>query len=326
MDNTILIQGSFTADGNAKNIVLPAGVDWMRVVNLTEADAANNGHGFEFYWQRGMTDGRGLLYYHPAADQTVAVDQIAAGGGFFLVDTSNTAPSAAVAVTGTTNATQPVVATGSTAGLSDGDIVRLSSVTAAQTLGGWDFSIDTLVANTSFRMAYAMANAPGAAGTAGFWRRIPYDPIFYPRWRYIVNISQAANAVITTSVPHGYTVGQKIRVNLADDSYSMTEINGLEATVTAVTASTITTNINSTAFTAFTFPLPASYPATFATVVPVGMDTGTALLGAVDLLADAVTNTSYVGMRLVAGTVNPAGSNNDEIYWIAGKSFSNLAE
>jgi len=326
MDNTILIQGSFTADGNAKNIVLPAGVDWMRVINLTEADAANNGHGFEFYWQRGMTDGRGIVYYHPAADQTVAVDQIAASGGFFLVDTSNTDPSAAVAVTGTTNAAQPVVATGSTAGLSNGDIVRLSGVTAAETLGGWDFSIDTLVANTSFRMAYAMANAPGAAGTAGFWRRIPYDPIFYPRWRYIVNISQAANAVITTSVPHGYTVGQRIRVDNTDVRFGMSQIDGVEGIVTAVTDSTITTNINSTAFDAFTFALPISYPVGFATLHPVGMDTGTALLGAVDLLADAVSNTAYVGMRLVAGTVNPAGSNNDEIYWVAGKSFSNLAE
>jgi len=328
MDNTIIQQGSFTADGNDHYIVLRSDIDWIKVYNLTQADAANNGYGFEYYWQRGMTDGRGMLWYHPAGDQTVAVDQIAAGGGFFYVDSSDTDPDAAIILNGAfaTNATQPVVSTGNTAGLATGSIVRLSGTTAAESLSGWDFEIDTVIANTSFRMRYAMANAPGAAATAGYYRRVPFDPIFYPRWRNIVNITQANPAVITTSVQHGYTVGQKIRISLPDANFGMTEINGLRATVTAVTASTITTDIDASAFTAFAFALPATVPFTMPSVVPVGMDTGVALSGAVDLLADAKYNTAYIGMQLKGGTVGPAGNNNDEVYWVAGKSFSNLAE
>jgi len=328
MDNTIIQQGSFTSDGNTKYVVLRSDVDWMRVYNYTAADGATNNDGVEYYWQRGMANGGGLYWYHPAADQTVAVNALAANTGFFYVDSTDTAPLAEVALNGafTTNATQPVCSTADTGLLDTGSIVRLNSTTTAESLSGWDFEVDTIVANTSFRMAYAMANAPGAAATAGNYRHIPYDPIFYPRYRYIVNITQAANAVITTSVSHGYTVGQKIRVNLPDEAFGMTQINGVEGIVTAVTAGTITTNIDSTGFTAFAFALPAVVPFTIPTVVPVGIDTGTALTGAVDLLADATRNTGYIGMRLQAGAAGPAGNNNDVMYWVAGKSFSNLAE
>lgn len=326
MDNTIIQQGVFTADGNPKYIVLRSDVDWMTILNWTEATATNNGHGFRYFWQRGMADGLGIVEYHPAADHTMAIDATAAGAGFYLVDTSDTSPSGAVAITAATNVTQPVMSTASTAGLADGDIVRLSGVTGAESLGGWDFAIDTTVLNTSFRMAYAMANAAGAAGTAGYWRKIPYDPIFYPRWRYIVNITQANPAVITTSVPHGYTVGQKIRVNLPDANFGMTQIHQNEAIVTAVTTSTITTNIDASGYTAFAFALPATVPFTMPTIVPIGIDTGTAITGAVNLLADATYNTAYLGMKLMAGVLSPAGSNGDVIKWIAGKSFSNLDE
>ena len=331
MDNTIIQQGSFTADGNAKYIVLRSDVDWISVLNLTEAAATTQDHGFRYYWQRVMTQGRGFVEYHPAADHTMAIDQIAADAGFTLIDTSDTAPGANRAITATGNGVAPQIDAANTGGLAAGSIVRLNNVTGAAgasvaSLCGWDFEITNINPGVSFDMAYNMANAPGLAGTAGFYRHIPYDPIFYPRFRYIVNITAADPAVITTSVQHGYTVGQKFRVNLPDANFGMTEINKLEATVTAVTASTITTDIDSTGFAAFAFALPADVPFTMPTVNPIGIDTGTALLGAVDLLADATRNTAYIGIRLHPGVLSPAGSNNDVIKWVACKSFSNLVE
>ena len=327
MDNTIIQQGGFTSDGTTKYIVMRSDVDWISVLNLTEAAATTQDHGFRYYWQRGMDAGRGFVEYHPAADHTMAIDQIVAGAGFTLIDTSDTAPGASRAITGTTDGVTPQIDTATTTGLATGSIVRLNTVTGALgvsvgSLSGWDFEIDTINPGVSFAMRYAMANAPGLAGTAGFYRHIPYDPIFYPRWRYIVNITAAEAAVITTSVQHGYTVGQQIRVNLSDANFGMTEIHGLSGTITAVTASTITTDIDSSDFTAFAFALPAALPFTMPTVVPIGMDTPTALLGAVDLLADATRNTSYIGIKLAPGVLSPAGSNNDVIKWVAGKSFS----
>jgi len=343
MDNTIIMQGEYRqADVPVDKIItLRSDVDWMKVVNWTQSVATNADCGTHYYWQRGMADGLGLCYFHPAADTTLGVQACAAGSGFTLIDSSDTAPGAARAITNTTNATTPAVSAANTNGLATGSIVRLSGSTPALSLSGWDFEIDNINAGVSFGMRYAMANAPGAAATTGFYRVIPYDPIFYPRYRYIVNLTAAAAAVITTSVQHGYTVGQKIRVNLPSASFGMTEINGVEGIVTAVTASTITTDINSAGFTAFTFALQADLPFTVPTVTPVGMDMGTALTGAVDILADATRNTAYIGMRLhvgnlaggALGTLSPAGSNvttgagnGDIMKWCAGKSFSNLNE
>lgn len=326
--STIIQQGKFTSDGAAKNIVLRSDIDWMRVYNYTASDGNTNGAGCIYYWQRGMDNGGGLCEYHPAADQTLAIDALAANTGFFLIDTSDTDPLARVILNGAfiPDAAQIEPETGDTGLLTTGSIVRLSGTTGAMSLSGWDFEVDNVTPATSFRMRYAMANGAGAAATAGYYRQVPYDPIFYPRWRNIVNITQANPAVITTSVQHGYTVGQKIRVNLPSSSFGMTQINGMEAIVTAVTASTITTNIDASAFTAFTFALPASYPFTMPTINPIGMDMGTAITGAVDLLADSRRNESYIGMRLMPGVKGPAGANNNVMYWCAGKSFSNLAE
>lgn len=343
MDGTMIWQGEYRqADAPVdKYIVLRGDIDWMNVVNWTQSVATNADCGTHYYWQRGMADGLGLVYYHPAADATLAVAATAAGAGFTLLNTTDTAPGAARAITGATNVVAPVIAAANTDGLAVGSIVRLSNVTGALSLSSWDFQVGAITAGVNFTMAYNMANAAGAAGTAGYYRIIPYDPIFYPRWRYIVNITQATAAVIHTSVDHGYTVGQKIRVNLPSAVFGMTEINGVEGIVTAVTAGTITTNINSSGFSAFTFALPASVPFTMPTVNPVGIDMGTALTGAVDILSDATRNTGYIGMKLHVGnlaganlgTLSPAGSNiaagagtGDVIKWRAGKSFSNLDE
>jgi len=338
MDNTIIQQGEFTSNQADKFIVLRGGVEWMSVVNWTQSVATNADYGCHYYWQYGMADGLGLVYYHPAANATLAVAATAAGAGFTYVDSTDVAPGANRAVTASTNVAAPVFDTGNTAGLAVGSIVRVNTLTGAAgasvgSLCGWDFQVGAVTLNTDFTMAYNMATAPGLDGTAGFYRIIPYDPIFYPRWRYVINITQAANAIIHTSVDHGYTVGQKIRVNVPA-AFGMVEMDGVEAIVTAVTAGTITTNIDSTGFTAFAFALPAVLPFTMPTIVPIGIDMGTAITGAVNILADATYNTGYIGMKLHVGNVanpnegslSPAGHLNDIIKWRAGKSFSNLME
>ncbi len=122
---------------------------------------------------------------------------------------------------------------------------------------------------------------------------------------------------------HGYTVGQEVRFS-TDDLNGMTEINGLSGTVTAVgSTSTFTVNIDSSAFTTFTFPVTANPGAyTPAQVVPFGEDTAQALSSSTNILGDATVNTGYIGVKLAYGAAAPAGVNNDVIYWVAGKSFN----
>jgi len=65
----------------------------------------------------------------------------------------------------------------------------------------------------------------------------------------ITAISQAASAVVTVGAAHGFAVNDKVYLSGIS---GMVEANGLVGTVTATAATTITVNIDSTLFTAYT--------------------------------------------------------------------------
>jgi hypothetical protein len=319
-------QGRFIASGNGETIVLRSGIDWLWVKNITVSYAAGGGTGAEFYWQRGMTQGRGTIYTKTAVTNALAVSQIAANAGFYLVDSSVNIPGPSLSLTGITNGNPPVVNTANTSSLSDGDIVRIFHTVGALQLAGLDFTIDNINAGVSFELAY-MAQIASANPGAGTFRRIPYDPIFYPRNRYITKISQASQAVVTLSVIHDFTIGQVVRIivpTVTATTYGMTELNGLQATIVAVDIvnNTITIDIDTTGFSAFAFPLTTAPGFTPAQIVPMGENTAQALSSNVNILGDATENQGYLGLKLVAGANSPAGVVNDVIYWVAGKSFS----
>lgn len=311
---TMTQQGSFTSDGNNKTIKLTSGIDWMRIVNYTASAGATNGDACNFDWRYGMGT-NSLSGYHPAADQTLAVRAVASS--FAYIDSSTYTGGALTAVTDGTNATRPVYDTGSTAGLSDGCVVRISS-TDHENINGLDFSIDTIVANTSFRLANTLATAPGLVSGAGYYKLVAPDIATYkmitPSSRVIANITQAASGVITTIVDHAFLVGQKVRIQ-ATTPFGMTEINDVITTVTAVSASTLTVATDTTGFTAFKFALPSDVAFTPAMVHLVGRDP----LYTVDA---SLTNQFYKGMILTAGVTQPAGDTSDVIYWEAGTSYS----
>ena len=311
-DNTIIQQGRFTADGAAEVIKLRSDIDWMRVWNLTTRTAGGAGTGIGFYWQRGMAVDTGFEDQKLAADESLSPVVLTAGG-FTYVDTSSANPLGAInaTVTAISNAAIPIVSATSTVTLVAGDVVRFVNVVGAQQFGGIDFEIDTLVANTSFRLVYAPQIV---AGTTGSFYPVNIPPAFYPKRRFISSITAASPAVVETTVSHGYTVGQQVRMQVSSD-YGMTQMNNLSATITAVTAATFTTDVDASAFTAFAWPLTAAVPVTPAQVTPIGEE-------ADDTLAGATEDQGYIAMSLAAGTDSPAGAANDVIYWQAGKAFN----
>lgn len=315
---TTIQQGSFTkTDDNSHVLTLRSGFDWIKIVNHTQAADTNNGYGFEYFWQYGMGT-TGIMKYHPAADHTVAVDEVASA--FTSIDSSANPLTALVAVTAGTNATRPVYSTGSTAGLSDGDIVRITG-TAHTNINGLDFMVDDVTLNTSFRLANTLSRAPGViAGADGYWRKVKYDPIFSPRGRTIANITQANPGVVTTLVDHGYTTGDKVRLTIPAGTAGggMIELNNQTVTVTVIDSATFSIGIDTSGYTAFTYPLAAVYY-TPSMVTPVGI-TGTSTY--VEGFDDATKNNSIIGVELSGGTTGPGGNNGDTIYWMAGKSFN----
>lgn len=333
MDGTIILQGSLTQGAAATSQYIPirSDVDWMRVYNLTEAAAANADHGIEYYWQRGfqsdaaMNANGGLVYRRLNPATGFSLTRTAANA-FILYDNSANPNGATIATTASSAAVNPVVNTATTTGLvAFNTIVRLDSIAATPTICGIDYTVQAVNAGVSFTLP-THATALGAGG-AGRYRIINYNPLFYPRNRTVINITQAAQAVVTTSVNHGYTIGQQVRF-VIPASCGMTQLNGLQATIVAVSAagalSTFTIDLDTTGFTAFQWPLLAVTPTSYANVIPIGENTATALAQVPPLsgLEDATLNTGSIGMILMPGALLPGGSANDRIYWVAGKSFS----
>lgn len=318
---TIIQSGSFVATGNAQTLQLRSDVDWIQVYNYTIAVGGIAAAGYKYTWFRGFPANEAMIEGWVGGVTALNMASVGVGAGaipgFNLVDSSVLTPGPVIAVAGGTNAVQPIYAA-VIASLSNGDIVRLQN-TGHTNLNGLDFTIDNVGGGT-FRLANALSQAPGAiAGAAGTLRRIPYNPLYYPRARVICNIAPTAPGALTTDITtlvnHGYTVGQSIRFTVPADC-GMIELDGVQATVVAAAAGVFTINVDSNAFTAFTFPLVAAYPAQFAIAKPVGEDS----VVAPNVLADATLNTGYIGIQLGAGNYSPAGAVGDVIYWVAGKS------
>lgn len=295
------LTGSFTSDGLARNLSLPSGYQRFSMVNMTDVgSAAAATPVMRASATSLMPADSAYLNLKTNGAATLQLESMISTGGFtFIADSGLVSPSAAVAITGITNAAPPVVSSASTAGLANGDIVRLSNTTGALNLGGIDFTIGSVVANTSFELSFM--GAPGAPAVAGFWRKIPFDSRYYPRNRVVTSISQAAQAVVVMSVTHGLTVGQAVRMNVPPEC-GMVQMDGLLGTIVAIDTVTnsITLNIDSSGFSAFTFPASAvaAAGATFAQVVPVG-EAATAPFG--NNLDDATRNTSFTGIIIGAG-------------------------
>ena len=317
-------QGFFTSTGAAVILQLRSDVDWMMVYNYTQAATQQaDGVGVQFYWQRGMAADTGLEYQK--TDSTDALNLLAlASGGFTLVNNTVNVPGAPVALTAISSGTPPVVSATTTGLIAGQSIVRIYNTVGAQQFGGIDFTVGTISAGTSFQLKWGPTIA---AGTTGTYRIIPYNPYFYPYTRVISKITQAAQAVVTMTVQHAWTVGQRIRFvipTVTATAFGMTQLNGVEADIVAIDLAnnTITVDVDTSGFTAFAWPLTTDSVFTYPQVVPVGMETSIAIANNVGQLADAEINQGYIGISLAGGADSPAGSSSDVIYWVAGKSVN----
>lgn len=318
-----ILTGTFVSAGTALNIALPSGYSDFRLINISDiGSTAANTNVMRAEGSSAML--AGSAYYNPKTSgaATNALEVTTLTGGFtFISDSGNQTPEAALAVTSATNASPPVLTmTSSTGNIATGDIVRYYNAAGQLNIAGMDFTAGTVVANTSVALAYM--GAPGAAGTGGTLRRIPFNARYYPRRRFITAITLASSAVVTLSVTHGYTVGQAVRF-IVPDAFGMTQINSLIGNITAINTSTntITVDINSAAFTAFAFPTSAiaALGVTFAQVVPVGEDAvNTTSQPFGNLLDDATRNASFSGVQ-IGTTVQTSGST---YQWIALKGLS----
>jgi len=316
------IQGSFTSDGTAHTVNLVSDVDFMEVENWTRIVTSQNGTGVKFRWMRGFAAGVGIQENTDGAGVLTISDLTS--GGFTLVNTADPqTPGAQLSGTAISNAAIPIASSAATTGVSNGSIVELYNITGGRQFEGYQFTVDTVVANTSFRLVYA----PQIVAATNFnYRVIPNQAQYYPRRLFISSISLATQAIVIFTVTHSLTVGQRIVFGQIPSMYGMTQISGLRGLITAIntTTNSVTVDIDSSGFTAFAFPVTAT--AATAHTLPSAMPFGDGPSSLANPLANqsvldgATRNTAVRGMILGAGANGPAGQSGDLIYWRAWKA------
>lgn len=346
------LSGSFTQPATAVPVFLPfpTGVDFINVYNVTNASTAAANAIVSSSWSAGsngalFTNGTGLQMAWNAGATALVSDNLAAGQGFFTYDTTVNTPGAAVATTDVSSAATPVVATGSTSGLYAGSIVRIYNQLGALQLNGIDFTVGTIVSNTSFTLSYMKAIVHTAL--AGQYRIIPYNPYYYPSTRVITDVVTSVlfpgMTDVTLSVTHNYKVGQVVRFvipTVNSTKFGMPLLNGLSGTIIGKTAggadgttsNIITVDINFASLAGtFAWPLTTDPGFTPPQVVPVGANTPVANAADITNYSDATLNTGERGLLLMPTITSnttgltsngPAGYNSQTVYWTAGKSFN----
>jgi len=302
------IQGYFTADGKDKYLEVPIGADWIEIRNLTKIRTAAADTLCTSYWDTNMTGNfqYGVGDVRNAGPDAVIPQALLVTTGITAINTNDNPLSAKDAtVTAVSADTPPQVTVNDATTYLTGDIVRFVSVTGATQLNGMDFTITNLN-GTTFSLPFM---ATIVAGTTGSFYKVKYPEVWYPGVRFITNITQTAQAVITMSVTHGFEVGDKVKLKVPEE-FGMIEAHNKTVEVLAKTTSdtvnTITVDLNTTTYTAFAFPLTGVTLPSYAQVVPI---------------SGPITNNSFRGFELKAGATaaaGPAGADGDVIHWKAG--------
>lgn len=92
------------------------------------------------------------------------------------------------------------------------------------------------------------------------------SPQFQPAMRLIASITQANQAVVTTTFAHNYISGEIVRLRIPSTS-GMQQINNQKGTITVTGSTTFSIDIDSSSFDAYVIPVPEL---NCGQVVPVG--------------------------------------------------------
>ncbi len=343
---TILDGDTFTSTGAGVKIPLPSSADYFHTWNITQMPLAPatavviEGEWFGPKFGAGASAANdGLRLKKSNSTNVLVKDTFAtatASNGFTYVTTSPVVEAQAPnAITGITAANPAVVTQTNT--YSDGDLVRIYNTTGDLTIGGMVFQISS--SSSSGYTLLGLANIAGNgldAATAGFTRRVSKFAAVEPEFMYITNISKANQAVVSTSVDPSfyYAVGMKIHFSVPK-SFGMSEISQMTGTILAINAVgasgnigayNVTVDINSTAFTAFAFPVTDLSPSAqlFATFSSQGAQTSFNPVTLVQTGYDFTKQPFRTGqftpyMFLAGGAQSPAGASGDIINWISYK-------
>jgi hypothetical protein len=228
---------------------------------------ANDAQAIEWFWERSLAQGtaKGILQSSAAANAPAMTTALLTSGGISTYDTANP-PTFAALASSDINKTTFVATMANTGSIAVGDYVRVTVPVDMYQVSSYVFQVTAVTVNTSITLGY-MASAVTAglpafasnADTANITKFIPNR--MYPRYGFIGWISQATQAVVYFTATNDFTPGEIVSFRVSSD-YGMEEINNVQARVLSVTnsatVSSITIDLDTTGFTAFSFPTSAT--------------------------------------------------------------------
>ncbi len=259
-----ILRGTFTSTGVNKALWFPMVPDSIEIWNRTKYNTTSNNTATQAI---GWNDSAAGTAYATASNGTTWLGKTLTSGGFTFIS-AGTYTFGAVQAMATTFVTQanPANITVTGHGYQTGDVVWVYGTTGMLQIAGVPYVITRVDAN-NFTIP---VNSSGfaAAATAGFVKKFNFPDLYIPEACVITAITQAAQAVITTSINHNFVVGQEVGfiipsawgMNQLSSAIYLQTSNGIpqQAFVVATTANTVTVNINSTGFTAFSYPTSAT--------------------------------------------------------------------
>jgi hypothetical protein len=227
-------------------------------------------------------DTAGTAYLESNSGGGLDTPSVITANGFSFVKAGSPTygPVIALATTFVSQAGSALVTTASPHGLAVGDVAFIYGTTAMLQIAGIAYTVLTVPTTTTFTIAVNSSGFASAA-TSGFMKKVLYPNLYLPGNRYITAItSSGVNTVVTTAVNHNMVVGQEVAFTIPPQ-WGMTQLDQAAIAaanpqtkiyVTAVTANTVTCNIDSSAFTAFAYPTSAvaALGMTFPQITPIG--------------------------------------------------------
>jgi len=263
-----------------------------------------------------------------SGEATVGNYNLTTGGfSFISAGTYNYGPT--LTISSVSQAADAVVTTTTPHGLVVGDAVLIYGTTGMLQIAGVVYTVKTVGSTTTFAIE---VNSSGfaAAATAGFAKKLLYPDLYIPEGSAIIAVSTGTTTTVTTAINHSFVVGQEVFFSISAP-WGMTQLDSLgvltrtgipqQAYVTAVTANTITVNVNSVGFTAFAYPTSAaSTTVTPAQVISAG-DQNTGFSGYPPFTPPITIPGAYVAntrQGVLIGGVSDAGASNTALLVNAG--------
>ena len=305
--------------------------DFILLKSLSGWGEASDAQAIEWFWEKSLAQGaaKGILQASEGSTpQVPAMTSYAiSSNGISTYDTASPPVFSALA-SSDINKTTFVALMANTGSISVGDYVRVTVPVDMYQISGDVFQVTAVSANVSITLGY-MASAVSAglaafaanADTANIQKIIPGR--MYPRWNYVAFISQAAQAVVYFTGKNDFTPGEIVSFRVSS-AFGMDEINNKAVRVLSVTnsasVSSITIDLDTSGYTAFSFPTSAVAAAGVSPAVVVPSSSGVVpLAGSATVaqqppgtnLQDAFDNRNVRVIHLGSGLFNVSGHASD---------------